>query len=173
MKKTISTIGWSSLREIHERDFEQVMAIAKACSNEVGMDAIGGSRIARWTIGPRLWEWQIALKLLNPTSNKPIVMTVGGTVVGYLLYSVHGGTTVVRQIGVAPEFTRERYGTEMIERLKQSLPNLKSRFIGVQIAEKNLGAQVFFRHCGFKWFRSAGVPASGDQSYFMRYIESA
>ncbi len=70
-------------------------------------------------------------------------------------------------IGGATTSCNER---ENVERLKQSLPNLKSRFIGVQIAEKNLNAQVFFRHCGFKWFRSARVPASGDQSYFMRYM---
>ncbi len=171
MKKTVRRPV--SFHWIRDDETDAVMDIADACFAEVGMDAICGSRMRRWTMGLPLWDQAVLADFLTTKDRIPKVMVVGQSVVGYLFYTLKPKAIVIDQIAVDPDCWRKGYATRMLTRLKRSMPGLRRNIIGLNVAEENLAAQLMLRKNDFHWFRTTTDMLTGRDQYLMRWKQSA
>ncbi len=72
------------------------------------------------------------------------------TIIGYMVYELHRSRLNIVRFAVHPEFRRQRVGWAMIERLRDKLIQQDRHELLVEVRERNLDAQQFFRSQGFK-----------------------
>jgi len=78
-----------------------------------------------------------------------LVVEVGGRVVGYMIYEDVGGVFRILNIAVCSCFRRQGFGGVLVGKLVEKLGYRGSRVV-LEVRESNLGAQLFFRSCGFR-----------------------
>ncbi len=71
-------------------------------------------------------------------------------IVGYMLYELHKARLHVLNFGVEPRRRRRGIGTQMIERLKSKLSPPRRNRLMLEVRERNLPAQLFWRAMGFR-----------------------
>lgn len=71
-------------------------------------------------------------------------------VVGFVLYEVHLNRLHVVNLAVQPEFRRRCVGATMVRYLVDKLSAHRRNRIVLEVRERNLGAQLFFRQLGFR-----------------------
>jgi len=71
-------------------------------------------------------------------------------VVGYMVYELNKTTIHVLNFAVAQECRRRGIGTSMVDKLKGKLSSQRRNRLVVNVNEKAVETQVFFRECGFR-----------------------
>jgi len=71
-------------------------------------------------------------------------------IIGYMVYELHRSRLNIVRFAVHPKFRRQRVGWAMIERLRDKLIQQERHELLVEVRERNLDAQQFFRSQGFK-----------------------
>ncbi len=97
------------------------------------------------------------------------------TVVGFMIYELSKLSKArihVVNFVVAPDCQRQSVGTQMVAKLISKLSNQRYTCITLEVRETNLGAQMFFRTCGF---RAVSVlrnfyEDTPEDAYLMRYL---
>jgi len=69
--------------------------------------------------------------------------------VGYMIYELHKRRLHLLNLAVHPDYTRQKIGTKMIEKLQNKLNSGKRERIMLELREKNLVGQLFFKSLGF------------------------
>ncbi|MCA9139017.1 MAG: GNAT family N-acetyltransferase [Planctomycetales bacterium] len=160
-----------SFHWIRDDELEAVQDIASACFAEVGLVAAGESRIPKWSIGLPLWDLRVLTEYLETKDRFAKVMTVNREVVGYLFYSLKEHVVVIDQITVDPEHWRKGYAGRMMQKLKDTMPELRLQIVAARVSEMNLGTQLFLRESGFRWIRTLKGSPSAEDFYLMRWKE--
>lgn len=71
-------------------------------------------------------------------------------IAGFMIYELNKDFLHVLTLAVANDFRRQCVGTKMIEKLISKLSLQRRSRIVLQVRERNLPAQVFFRQLGFR-----------------------
>jgi ribosomal-protein-alanine N-acetyltransferase len=71
-------------------------------------------------------------------------------IVGYMIYELHKTRLHILNFAVAPEFRRAGIGGQMVLRLIDKLSQQRRNEILLEVRERNLDAQLFFREQGFR-----------------------
>ncbi len=91
-------------------------------------------------------EFRIALRQSNCAA---MVAERNEEVVGYMVYELHKTSIELLNFAVRGRSCRLGVGTVMIDRLKSKVDYQKRNRIVLEIKERNLGGQLFFRQAGF------------------------
>jgi ribosomal-protein-alanine N-acetyltransferase len=91
-------------------------------------------------------------------------------VIGYMVYELHKAKLHVINLAVEPRSFRQGVGRVMIDKLVSKLSNQRRNRISVDVRERNLGAQLFFKSCGFQAVRvDRGYFEGEEDAYRMVY----
>jgi ribosomal-protein-alanine N-acetyltransferase len=71
-------------------------------------------------------------------------------VVGYMVYHLGKHSIDVLNFAVDPNYRRRGVGIAMAEKLAAKLSDGRRKRLSVKVRETNLGAQLFFKRCGFR-----------------------
>jgi ribosomal-protein-alanine N-acetyltransferase len=80
-------------------------------------------------------------------------LAVPGDIAGSMIYELHKNRLVLLNFAVAPRFQRKGVGRAMVEKLIDKLSQQRRQELLLEIRERNLDAQFFFREMGFKAIR--------------------
>lgn len=70
-------------------------------------------------------------------------------VVGYMIYELHKSKLHILNFAVRPDMRRQQVGWQMVQRLIDKIAAQRRDEVVVDIRERNLAAQLFFKACGF------------------------
>ena len=92
-------------------------------------------------------------------------------IVGFMIYELHMSRLHVLNFAVAPEFRRTGVGAQMVGKLVGKLSSHRRNKVTLAVRERNLDAQVFFRHQDFKATRVLRnyYEDSGEDAFLMEY----
>lgn len=95
------------------------------------------------------WTMNDLVAVLHGRSTIGIVVEAHDTVAGFAIYDL--GTTGIHMLNLAvdPAYRKRGVGRRMICHLARKLTG-KRRVLRAYVSERNLGAQLFFRQCGFR-----------------------
>jgi len=71
-------------------------------------------------------------------------------IVGFMIYELHKSRLNILNFCVAPEYRRQSVGTQMIVRLIDKLSQQRRKEILLEVRERNLDAQMFFKTQAFR-----------------------
>jgi ribosomal-protein-alanine N-acetyltransferase len=71
-------------------------------------------------------------------------------IVGFMIYELHKSRLNILNFAVAPEMRRHGIGLQMVTRLIDKLSQQRRNEILLEVRERNLEGQLFFRHQGFR-----------------------
>lgn len=130
------------IRWMIRRDMPNVLAIESACFDP----------LSAWT------EDDFIRALRHRNCIGMVAVTEAGTdnetLVGYMLYELHKDSLRLINFAADPRHPRCGIGRAMIDKLKGKLSAQRRRFISLEVREKNLPAQLFFKACGFRAVRT-------------------
>jgi ribosomal-protein-alanine N-acetyltransferase len=117
------------------------------------------------------WSDEDFIRCLRQRNCIGMVAEFDERVVGFMIYELHKNRLHVLNFAVRPEFRRRGVGNSMIRKLMGKLSEQRRNRILLEIRETNLGAQLFFRDCGF---RAISVlrefyDDSPEDAYLMQY----
>ena len=96
------------------------------------------------------WSEQDFIDHLEDYESVTVVIEDESEIVGYLVLGLDGKEMEICSCVVAPSHQRQGLGTLMIRRLTTGLAAHRWERLFVRIPERNLGALLFFRRCGFR-----------------------
>ncbi len=99
------------------------------------------------------WSEEDFWKSLRQRNMVGMVAELGTVVTGYMVYALMPKGLDLLNLAVHPELHGAGHGRVLIEKLLSKL-GTRRRWIECQVRERNLPAQQFFRHMGF---RATGV----------------
>lgn len=92
----------------------------------------------------------------------------GGKIVGYMVYELHERHLHLLTLAVAPAFRGRSIGRQMVNKLAGKLDPGRRTHLTIELPETNLGGQLFFRACGFRWISTTRCTFGDDDGYLMR-----
>jgi ribosomal-protein-alanine N-acetyltransferase len=95
------------------------------------------------------WSQQEFLIALRQRNCIGMVAERNEEVVGYIVYELHKTQIELLNLAVRPRSQRLGVGSEMIEKLKSKLAYERRSKISLELRERNLDGQLFFRNAGF------------------------
>jgi ribosomal-protein-alanine N-acetyltransferase len=92
-------------------------------------------------------------------------------VVGYMVYQMYGKRLHLANFAVAPELWRHGVGRLMVEKLVGKLSPKGRHTISLEIRERNVAAQLFFKAMGFRWVETLTgyYEESEEDCYLMKF----
>lgn len=99
---------------------------------------------------PNAWTEEEFIRVLRQRNCIGMVAERDGAVVGYMIYELHKSRLQVINFAVDPLWQREKIGTAMVEKLISKLSKDRRNRVILEVSEKNLPAQLFFRAIGFR-----------------------
>lgn len=92
-------------------------------------------------------------------------------IVGFMIYELHKTRLQILNFAVAPEFRRSTIGSQMILRLIDKLSQQRRNEILLEVRERNLDAQLFYRKQGFRAISvlRAHYDDTEEDAYILRY----
>ena len=95
------------------------------------------------------WQPEDFVRVLLRKGDLAMVAEIGRQVAGFIVYEVGRAKIHVLNLAVSADHRRRGVGRAMVDRLKENLvPQGRSR-ITLEIGERNLDGQLFFREQGF------------------------
>ena len=156
----LKPLSWTSpgeqIRWLIRRDMDEVLAIEKGCFTSP-------------------WSEEDFLLCLRQRNCIGHVFEYHHMILGFMIYEVHKSRLHLANIAVMPSRHRQTIGSKMVQRLVDKLSQQRRRLITTHVRERNLRAQLFFQHCGFRCVETIrnAYDDSGEDAYVMRYrIES-
>jgi ribosomal-protein-alanine N-acetyltransferase len=71
-------------------------------------------------------------------------------VVGFMIYELHRNRLHILNFSVHPHFRRKQVGKQMVGKLVSKLSEQRRTRILLEVRERNLAAQLFFKELGFR-----------------------
>jgi len=96
------------------------------------------------------WSEEDFIRCLRQRNCIGMVAEYDERVVGFMIYELHKNRLHILNFAVRPEFRRQGVGIAMVNKLIGKLSHQRRNRILLEIRETNLGAQLFFRDCGFR-----------------------
>lgn len=98
------------------------------------------------------WPWTVdeLMSCLRRTSVVGMVAKRADRVVGFMIYELLKSRLHVLNFAVHPEFRRQQVGSQMVDKLIFKLSQQRRTEIVLEVRERNLAAQLFFKRCGFE-----------------------
>lgn len=96
------------------------------------------------------WSKQEFLIALQQSNCSGMVAERNEEVVGYMVYELHKTRIELLNFAVRPRSQRLGVGSALIEKLKSKLAYERRNKISLELRERNLDGQLFFRQAGFK-----------------------
>ena len=92
-------------------------------------------------------------------------------IVGFMIYELHKSRLQILNFAVAPEFRRSDIGSQMVLRLIDKLSQQRRNEILLEVRERNLDAQLFFRNQGFRAISvlRCHYDDTEEDAYILRY----
>jgi ribosomal-protein-alanine N-acetyltransferase len=118
----------------------------------------------RWMIGPDMpgvleverlsfahpWGEADFRRHLRERNCIGMVAEVNGLVAGYMVYELHPDRLELLALAVHPYYRRWGVGSWLVAKLRGKLSPQRRKAISFEVAETNVGAQLFFRDMGFR-----------------------
>lgn len=92
-------------------------------------------------------------------------------IVGFMIYELHKSRLRILNFAVRPHARRQGVGRQMIGRLIDKLSQQRRKEIVLEVRERNLAAQLFFRSAGFRAVRVLRnhYDDTDEDAYLMRF----
>lgn len=128
-------------------------------------------RIEKEAFGKHAWTHQEFLEAAASRAVVCYVALIDGKVVGYLIRENEENRFNIINFAVDPKFRRQGVGTCLLDNVKQKLNAQRRSEIVLQVREKNLAAQLFFKNAGFlaKSVVKACYEDCDEDAYLMSY----
>jgi ribosomal-protein-alanine N-acetyltransferase len=116
------------------------------------------------------WSQQdFADHLENPDS-VALVIERGRSITAYEIFGFRGRWIQLHSCVVHPAFRRDGLGSSLVAHLMRIAAQSAPGGVLVKVPERNVDAQLFFRHCGFRATRVLAAYLRADQDvYVMKY----
>ncbi len=94
-----------------------------------------------------------------------------GVVAGFMVHEIHKTRIHLLNFAVSKEMRRLRVGSQMVAKLIKKLSVQRRNRIVLEIRERNLAAQLFFRKCGFRAINTLHnfFNDTPEDAYLMQY----
>jgi ribosomal-protein-alanine N-acetyltransferase len=117
------------------------------------------------------WTEEDFLNALKQRNCIGMVAETHDQLVGFMVYELHKTQMVLLNLAVHPEFRRRGIGRQLVERLISKLTHQRRDKITLEVRERNLPAQLFFKALGFQAVRVLReyYPDTGEDAYVMQY----
>lgn len=117
------------------------------------------------------WSEEEFIRVLRQRECIGMVAEVGEEIAGFMIYELHKNRIHILSFAVHPYFRRERVGTVMVEKLVSKLTYQRRERIVLDVREKNVTAQLFFRQLGFRAVRilKSYYDDTDEDAYLMEY----
>lgn len=98
------------------------------------------------------WPWteDELLSCLSQRNCIGLVAKRDGVIAGFMVYELLKSKLHVLNFAVHPEFRRQQVGSQMVDKLISKLSQQRRTEIVLEVRERNLAAQLFFKRCGFE-----------------------
>jgi len=116
------------------------------------------------------WSERDFVEHLESSNSVALVAEGRGPILGYVVYGI--GTACIRlhSCVVRREFRRRGIGSRMVASLASLAAERESAGIVTKVPERNVGAQLFFRQCGFRAVRILrGYLMDEQDAYVMEF----
>lgn len=140
------------IRWLIRRDMDEVLAIERASFEHP-------------------WTEEEFLVVLRTKNCIGMVLEVGTSVKGFMLYELHQENLRILNFAVDPDERNKGYGTALVEKLVGKLSEQRRHEINLEVRETNVPAQLFFAGLGFKaiGILKGHYEDSHEDAYHMRY----
>jgi ribosomal-protein-alanine N-acetyltransferase len=117
------------------------------------------------------WCEEEFLRVLRQRNCIGMVAEYGERVVGFMIYELHKSKLQVLDFAVHPEFRRQGVGRQMVAKLAGKLSSHRRTRIMLQVRERSLAAQLFYRVQGFRATEVVRehFEDTGEDAYTMQY----
>lgn len=141
------------------------------------MPAVMSIEFASFTSFTSWWSEEDFRRALRQRNIVGLVALCGFDVVGYMVYELHKSRFSIVNLAVHPDWRRRKIATQMVDGLRNRLSSNRfdRRRITLEIRERNLPGQLFFRSLGFKAitilpeFYDVGYGGRAEDAYLMQY----
>lgn len=96
------------------------------------------------------WSEEDFIRCLRQRNSIGMVAEHKEKIVGYMIYELHKNRLHILNFAVHPDCVRQGVGSAMVRRLVGKLTPTRRSRIMLEIREKNLAAQMFFKAQGFR-----------------------
>lgn len=96
------------------------------------------------------WLEEDFIRCLRQRNCIGMVAEYSERVVGFMIYELHRSRLHILNFAVHDEFRRRAVGTQMAQKLMGKLTSDRRNRILLEVRERNLPAQLFFRSVGFR-----------------------
>lgn len=96
------------------------------------------------------WSEDNFLDCLRQRNCIGMVAEDGDNIVGYMLYELHRRHLSLMRLAVSPWNRHQGVGSKMVGRLVDKLPSHRRNAVKMLVDERNMGACLFLKACGFK-----------------------
>lgn len=92
-------------------------------------------------------------------------------ILGFLVYELLDDKLHILNMAVHPAYRRRGVGRQLVNRIIAKLSHHRRNRITLGVRETNLGAQLFFRSCGFRAVKvlRAHYPDTDEDAYWFEY----
>jgi ribosomal-protein-alanine N-acetyltransferase len=117
------------------------------------------------------WTEEDFLRCLRQRNCIGMVAEQGEKVVGFMIYELHKAKLHILNFAVHPSFRRAGVGMQMVTKLISKLSSHRRTRITLEVRERNLAAQLFFRAQEFRAVRvlRSYYDDSGEDAFLMQY----
>ncbi|MCS7017245.1 MAG: ribosomal protein S18-alanine N-acetyltransferase [Gemmatales bacterium] len=117
------------------------------------------------------WTEEDFLNALRQRNCIGMVAETHEQLVGFIVYELQKSQMVMLNLAVHPQFRRRGIGRQLVERLISKLTQQRRDKITLEVRERNLPAQLFFKALGFHAVRVLReyYPDTGEDAYVMQY----
>ncbi len=121
------------------------------------------------------WDEEDFLCVLRQRNCIGMIAEHDHKVVGFMIYELQKSRLCILNFAVDPKFRRQRVGSAMIERMRDNLDQQGRTELLVEVRERNLDAQQFFRSQGFRAISilRGHYEDTGEDGYVMLYKQPA
>jgi ribosomal-protein-alanine N-acetyltransferase len=96
------------------------------------------------------WSEDDFVRCLRQRNCIGMVAEHGDQVIGFMIYELHKSRLHILNFAVHPDVRQHRVGVQMVNKLIGKLSHQRRTRILLEVRERNLPAQVFFRTLGFR-----------------------
>lgn len=96
------------------------------------------------------WSEEDFVRCLRQRNCIGMVSEYGEKVAGFMIYELHKTRLHILNFAVHPDFRQHGVGAQMVNKLVGKLSHQRRTRILLEVRERNLPAQLFFRNTGFR-----------------------
>ncbi len=120
------------------------------------------------------WKEEDFLSVLRLRNVIGMVCELENKIIGFVVYELNDNAMSIVTLAVDPDFQRKRFGTFIINKIKQKLSMQRRTLINCLVRESDLSSQLFLAKNGFKCIEILKKPfeegeASKEDGYHMQY----